>query len=206
MVTNSDGDDVVFHDLRFPLASGVTQKEIAARLDKVKGFLPESPQFWNWLAARKAGGSKASGGTMLETQMAGATVLGSLELKGKALLATVNSAPRAEKVEMIVTEACGDLLMQPLTTIRTVEQLRSEQRRNRPQEAADEIPPEIARQLMRDHLDKLSRSAGRTDPRAWGEVASPGDAHGGGTGEGDRLAQAARKPQCRAWRWPDCRV
>jgi hypothetical protein len=157
--TNSDGDDVVFHDLRFPLASGVTQKEITARLDKVKGFLPESPQFWNWLAVRKAGGSKASGGTMLETQMAGATVLGSLELKGKALLVTVNSAPRAEKVEMIVTEACGDLLKQPLTTIRTVEQLRSEQRRNRPQEAADEIPPEIARQLMRDHLDKQYREA-----------------------------------------------
>lgn len=155
--TNSDGDDVVFHDLRFPLASGVTQKEIAACLDKVKGFLPEGPQFWNWLAARKASGRKASGGTMLETQMAGATVLGSLELKGKTLLVTVNSDRRAEKVGIIVTEACGALLKRPLTTIRTVEQLRSEQRRDRPQEATDEIPPEIARQLMRDHLDKHYR-------------------------------------------------
>ena len=35
---NSDGDDVLFHDLRFPLATGVTQKEIAACLDGVKSF------------------------------------------------------------------------------------------------------------------------------------------------------------------------
>ena len=155
--SNSDGDTVMFHDLRFPLASGVTQKEIAARLDRVKGFLPESPQFWNWLAARKVRGGKAHVGTMLETQMAGAFVLGSLELKGKALLVTVNAAQRAEKIEAMVTEACGDLLKRPLTTIRTLEQMRSEHRSEKPQEAADIIPPEIARQIMRGHLDKHYR-------------------------------------------------
>jgi hypothetical protein len=35
--------------------------------------------------------------------------------------------------------------------------MRAEQRRNEPREAADEIPPDIARQLMRDHLDKHYR-------------------------------------------------
>jgi len=155
--SNSDGDEVMFHDLRFPLASGVTQKAVAERLDRVRGFLPEGPKFWNWLAARKARGGKAGGGTMLETQMAGATVLGSLELKGKALLVTVNSAQRSEKIEAIVSAACGDLLKRPLTTIRTMEQMRSEHRRDRPEEMADEIPPEIARQIMRDHLDKHYR-------------------------------------------------
>ena len=54
--TNSDGDEVMFHDLRFPLAAGVTQKDVAARLDRVKGFLPEGSQFWNWLAGRKGRG------------------------------------------------------------------------------------------------------------------------------------------------------
>ena len=70
---------------------------------------------------------------------------------------TVNSVQRAAKVEAMVTAACGDLLKRPLTTIRTVEQLRSEHRSDRPREAADEIPPEIARQIMRDHLDKHYR-------------------------------------------------
>lgn len=155
--TNSDGDDVLFHDLRFPLAGGATQSAIAERLDRVKGFLPEGPKFWNWLAARKGRGGKAGGGIMLDTQMEGATVLGSAVLKGKALLVTVNSANRAAKVEALIRAATGDLLKPPLTTIRTVDQMRAEQRRNEPSEAADEIPPDIARQLMRDHLDKHYR-------------------------------------------------
>lgn len=155
--TNSDGDDALFHDLRFPFASGVTQKAVAERLDRVRAFLPEGPKFWNWLTARKRRGGKASGGIMLDTQMEGATVLGTLELTGKALLVNVNSAERAAKVEALVTDACCELLKRPLTTIRTVEQMRSEHRNDRPREGADEIPPEIAHQLMRDHLDKYYR-------------------------------------------------
>lgn len=155
--TNSDGDDVLFHELCYPLASGVTQKAVAERLDRVKGFLPEGPKFWNWLAVRKGRGGKAGGGIMLDTQMEGATVLGSLELTGKTLLVTVNSAERAAKVQKLIGAAAGDLLRTPLTTIRTVEQMRADQRRNGPSDAADEIPPEIAHQLMRDHLDKHYR-------------------------------------------------
>lgn len=155
--SNSDGDDVLFHDLRFAFASGVTQKDVALCLDKVKGFQPEGPKFWNWLKPRKGRGGKASGGIMLDAQMEGATVLGTLEVKGKALLVQVNSARRAVKVEALVTGACGELLKRPLTTIRTVEQMRGEPRGDRPREGADEIPPEIARQLMRDHLDKHYR-------------------------------------------------
>jgi hypothetical protein len=151
--TNSDGDDVLFHDLRYPLASGVTQKSLAERLDRMKGFVPEGKKFWNWLAARKARGGKAGGGIMLDTQMEGATVLGSVELKGKTLLVNVNSAERAAKVQTLIGAAAGDLLRAPLTTIRTVEQVRADKRREGPSEAADEIPPEIAHQFMWDHLD-----------------------------------------------------
>ncbi|MBK5945627.1 hypothetical protein CCR83_03970 [Rhodobacter veldkampii DSM 11550] len=155
--SNSDGDDVLFHDLRYPLTSGVTQKAVAERLDRVKDFQPEGAKFWNWLAARKERGGKAGGSIMLDTQMEGATVLGSVELKGKTLLVTVNSAERAAKVQTLISAAAGDLLRAPLTTIRTVEQMRADQQRDGPRKEADEIPPEIARQFMRDHLDKHYR-------------------------------------------------
>ena len=155
--TNSDGDDVVFHDLRFPFSTGATQKDVAARLDRVKGLFPEDPQFWNWLAARKRRGGKADGGTMLETQMDGATVLGSLELKGKTLLVTVNSAQRATKIEALITGAAGDLVKRPLTTIRTVEQMMAEQRNTGPRDGADDMPPEIAQQIGRDFMDRHYR-------------------------------------------------
>ena len=66
-------------------------------------------------------------------------------------------AERAAKVQTLIGAAAGDLLRAPLTTIRTVEQMRADQRHDGPSDAADEIPPEIARQLMRDHLDKHYR-------------------------------------------------
>ncbi|MDA0223276.1 MAG: hypothetical protein O3C11_08200 [Proteobacteria bacterium] len=154
---NSDGDDVMFHDLRFPLAAGVMQKDVAACLDGVKDFLPEGPRFWNWLAPHRTRRRKQARGMMLESQMAGATVLGSLELKGKSLLVTVNSATRAAKVEALVTKVAGERLKRPLTKIRTVEQMMAEERPERPQEGASEIPPQIARQITHDYMDKHYR-------------------------------------------------
>ena len=119
----------------------------------MKGFLPDGAKFWNWLSARKTRGGKAGGGSMLDTQMEGTTVLGSLEIKSRTLLVTVNSAERAAKVEALISAAAGDLLRSPLTTIRTVDQMRADQRRDGPRNGADEI----ARQLMQEHLDKHYR-------------------------------------------------
>ena len=89
--------------------------------------------------------------------MDGSTVLGSLELKGKTLLVTVNSVERAAKVEALVLKAAGELQKRPLTTIRTVEQMMAEERDDSHQQGADEIPPEIARQIIHDHLDRHYR-------------------------------------------------
>ena len=156
-VCNSDGDEIVFHDLRFPLSTGVKQKDIAARLDRVEEFLPEGRQFWNWLAPRKGRAGRAADGFMLETQVDGGTVLGSLELKGKALQVSVNSAKRAAKVEALLIAAAGEFLRRPLTTVRTVEQMLAEKDQEQRQDNADEIPPEIARQIARDYMDNHYR-------------------------------------------------
>ncbi|WP_287176816.1 hypothetical protein [Mesorhizobium sp.] len=49
MLQNAEGDEFMFHDVRFPLAPGVTQKEIAARLNGIAGMSQANAQFWNWL-------------------------------------------------------------------------------------------------------------------------------------------------------------
>ena len=166
---NSDGDEVLFHDLRFPFAAGVTQKDIAICLDGVNGFHAEGSRFWNWLAPRRAHQRKEPSGIMLDSQMSGATVLGSLELKGKSLLVTVNSVARAAKVEALVTKAVGERLKRPLTTIRTVDQMMAEESPEPPHEGGDEIPPQIARDYMDKHyretLDAPLPALGGKSPR-----------------------------------------
>jgi hypothetical protein len=141
--TNTDGDDLLFHELRFPLLSGVTQKALAEQINLVQGFLSEGSKSWTWLATQMSSGNEKQG----------ATVFGSLELKGKTLHVTVNSAQRATKVEALIRSAAGYLLKSPLTTIKTVEQLRSEQSHQK----KSERPPEIARQLIHDHLNRHYR-------------------------------------------------
>jgi hypothetical protein len=128
-------------------------QEVAAGLDKVKDFHPEGSRFWNWLAPRQTRPSKKIDGFTLNTALSGSTVLGSLALKGKALLVTVNSVAGAVKVEGLVTEAAGERIKRPQTTIRTVEQMMDEERSEQPQEGADEIPPEIARQIAHEYMD-----------------------------------------------------
>jgi hypothetical protein len=154
---NSDGDDVMFHDLRFPLAAGVTQKEVTTCLDEVRNFVPEGSRCWNWLAPLQKKRRKQSSGTMLDSQITDRTVLGSLELKGKSLLVTVNSAERAKKVEALVTKATEECLKRPLTTIRTVEQMMAEEEPKPLQDGEGEIPPEIAQQITHDYMDKHYR-------------------------------------------------
>ena len=147
----------VLHDLRFPFAKGVAQKDVAARLDGVKGRHPEGRQLWTWVAPRKGRGGRAADGIALETQMDSATVLGAIELKGKALQVTVNSAKRAAKIEALLIIATGERLGRPLTAIQAVEQMMSEQHHERSEEGADEIAPEIAGQIARNYMDQHYR-------------------------------------------------
>lgn len=48
-IQNSDGDEIVFHNVRFPLTSGTTQKSVAARLNTISSLSRENSKFWNWL-------------------------------------------------------------------------------------------------------------------------------------------------------------
>lgn len=55
---NSDGDDLMLRDIRFPLANGVTQKDIAAQVNAIPGMAQESVKFSNWLEDKPKGREK----------------------------------------------------------------------------------------------------------------------------------------------------
>ena len=155
--SNADGDDIMFHDLRFPFAKGVLQKDITACLNAVNGLAADGSRCWVWLAPHGSQSPMQGGSLMMDSQTDGRTVLGHLELRGKSLLINVNSAARAQRVTELVTKAAGEHLKQPLTTIRTVEQMMAEEQDERDLEDADEIPPEIARQVIQEHMHRHYR-------------------------------------------------
>jgi hypothetical protein len=156
-LSNSEGDDLLFHDVRFPLAEGVTQAQVASRLDQMAALEPKGQKEWTLLEAGPTSAPMARRGLALASTTSAGTVLGTLELEGKALTLLVNSARRAERGMALIKEALGDLVRPPLTAIRTVDQVRAEGAGSGAVDEEDEIPPEIARQAVHELLDRHYR-------------------------------------------------
>ncbi|MFA3919857.1 hypothetical protein [Ruegeria hyattellae] len=147
----------MLHDLRFPFASGVTQNQISQTLSHAADLVATGPKDWTWLDLDNAGGSRRGAGLTRDNSMSGASVLGSLNLKGRALTLSVSSAARAERSEALILEMLGDLVKPPLTAIQTGEQMMSDDNRDSESMAEDDIPPALARQIAHEHLDHLYR-------------------------------------------------
>ncbi|TIP81590.1 MAG: hypothetical protein E5X60_34690, partial [Mesorhizobium sp.] len=155
---NSDGDELVFHDVRFPLAPGVTQKDIATRVNAIPGMAQENAKFWNWLEEELKNKAKKGGALSLDTTMDnGLRVLGNVELKGRILHLATNSTARAEKGIPLIQKALGDFVRTPLTEIRTVEQMMADTPARNQAEATSDIPPEIAEQVVHQFMDRQYR-------------------------------------------------
>ncbi|MBP2448683.1 hypothetical protein [Rhizobium leguminosarum] len=154
-IQNGDGDELVFHDVRFPLASGVSQKDIAARVGNIPSMSQENAKFWNWLEQKPKHGARKRSAPSFETTMDnGARVLGNIELKGKFLHLATNSAARAQDGTTLIQQALGDLVRVPLTEIRTVEQMMANRPAREKEDPGSEIPPEIAEQVVHQFMDR----------------------------------------------------
>lgn len=157
---NSDGDDLVFHDVRFPLAKGIKQKDIAVALNTIPGLSQEDAKFWNWLevGTKSAGKVKKADEPSFDTIMDnGQRVLGNLELKGRYLHLLTNSAERAERGTVLIGQALGERVRAPLTEILTLEEMMAEQPAPEGDESASDVSPEIAEHLIHDFMDRHYR-------------------------------------------------
>ncbi|TRD15663.1 hypothetical protein [Palleronia caenipelagi] len=146
-ILNRDGDPLMFHELRFPFAKGVTQKQIAPVLNERRDMMSEGSKSWVWIETGKTRHSTASEGY---------PVFGSVDLKGRALIVNVDSAARAAKAEAVITDLLGEVLRPPLTTIETVGQVSAAGEATA--DADDAIPPELVQQILQEQMDLHYRS------------------------------------------------
>jgi hypothetical protein len=165
-LVNSDGEELVFCEARFPLADPGRGGEVAARLDRLPDVHRDEPDepAWTWVAAGKASGAKAraAGGkalTFATFDAEGGPVLGSVRLEGKAVVLTANSVERAERGQQMVREALGALVGPALTSMQTTEQVLAERPAEGGAAAAKEppLPSEEAEAVLREVLDRHYR-------------------------------------------------
>ncbi|MGY4397417.1 hypothetical protein ACVWZA_002611 [Sphingomonas sp. UYAg733] len=158
---NSDGDDIMFHAIRYPLEGGVTQKAVAERVGLLKEFSRENAKFWNWIGAPPAKTGKSAKGdnvmtwnTMMDD---GALVLGNLELEGRFVILSVNSARRAKKGQALLDKLLAGLVRSPLVEIQTIDQIVAANADAAPAPDPD-IPPAEVERIIHDMIDRQYRA------------------------------------------------
>lgn len=156
---NAEGDAIIYHDVRFPLASGVRQKDVATRLDGIRCLSQENAKFWNWLEDPPKAEAQRGGGLRLDTTMdSGLRVLGNVELKGRFLTLATNSAARAEKGTTLIRKALGDLIGAPQVETRDIETLVAEDHTgDHHAGTGTDMPPEMAEQVIHEFMDRQYR-------------------------------------------------
>ena len=171
---NTEGDDIVFHTLTFPINPHATEEEVSQCLNKVPSLLQESAAFWNWVGeVPKRKPAKSSNARLVihrTTMEDGSLVLGNVELKGCSVSLSVNSAPRAERGQAVLANALGDLVGPPATEIETVDEFRARPGANAPAEPPVQMPAEMLQQSLDRHyralLDEPVPMLGNISPRA----------------------------------------
>jgi hypothetical protein len=176
-VRNAEGDELVFYTVHYPFADGAAD-DIRLALSRCPEFRQENATFWNWIgplrSAKSFGSQKQpqKSQTFTTTLDDGSLVLGTVELKDKALMLSVNSQSRAERGRALLSEALHGLLAQPLVEIQTLEQCMATRdsapaaKLNLSEDERRVIIHEGLDRHYRDLLDQPIPALGNKSPRA----------------------------------------
>jgi hypothetical protein len=153
---NTDGDELIFTTVSYPLKPEVTADAIGLALAAVPALHPESKTFWNWTEPQANAGRRrpADSQTFITTLDDGSLVLGTLELKHRMLVLEVNSQHRAERGRTLIEPILGELVGRPLTGARTVAQLMASQPAGKSTTLLSGLPADEERAMLHATLDR----------------------------------------------------
>ncbi len=157
---NTDGDAILFSEVRFPISGD--EAEVAATVDGIENVERNAPAeaSWTWhggsspsqpIAARKHEGL-----TLQSVVDGGRTSLGNIDIGNGIILLSTNSRERAERGRDLLASRLGALVGAPLISHEAMERRMETSADSRVPEE-DEIPPEIAAQIIREHFDNHYR-------------------------------------------------
>jgi hypothetical protein len=125
---NADGDEFVLCEVRYPFAARIKANDIRAALMACPEFRPASATTWDWISQDNPSTASRAGERSLTVETwheDGALVLGSIALKNKALVLSVNSQQRSDLGRTLLSEILGQRVGQPSVKTESVEQMAS---------------------------------------------------------------------------------
>jgi hypothetical protein len=205
-IRNTEGDELLFCAVHFPLAADATADDIRRALGRCPALRQESRTFWNWFAPRQPAEAlprqrgTSQSHTFATTLDDGSLVLGAVELKGKTLILSVNWQGRANRGRALLSELLSGLVGVPLVEMQTLNQVMASRPDSppppEPNLTEDERRTIIHQSLDRHYRDMLDQPAPIPFHRDW--RARAGNRH---------CAAECRRPAHLPWRlrrrcWP----
>jgi len=220
-IRNSDGDQLLFSEVRFPIAGEAAK--IAAVLDGLDSLERDEADTmqWSWLGpgspSQRISQGRRDGLTLKSEDLAGRTSLGNAEIAGDALVLSTNSRERAERGRDLLAAHLGELVGSPLTSHQDLETMLEARAGSTP--TKPDLPPEVAEEAIRTFLDDHYRSTlddplpllGGKSPRQAAKTKK-GRAQVVDwlkqleNGESRRAAREGQKPYDTAWMWRELKI
>lgn len=124
---NSDGDEIAFTTVRYPLTEACDRAALEDALTTVPDLHRTGDNLWIWRAAAAPPARKAPKGaqTFTSTFEDGSVSMGSVELEAKALKLEANSPQRARKGQALLDPAIGPFVGEPVVESQTVAEMRA---------------------------------------------------------------------------------
>jgi hypothetical protein len=149
---NTDGDEIAFVTLRFPLAPGVAAASVQHALNEVTVFHSGDNAFcWRWMDASHADSDAADGIEVMGSDRS--AVLGNIELADGAVVFETNSERRGERGSMLMAAALGALVGIPTVDVRTVADMMAA-KLDEVVEASSKIPADVERTIVHEQIHK----------------------------------------------------
>ena len=158
VVCNSDGEELLFSTVRYPLKPGTTESDVQAAVAEIPVLRQASETFWNWIGGRppaaKAAGEERRIRTFVTKTDDGAVVLGNLKLEEGALTLSVNSQSRVERGRALLEPALAGLVGEPLVESQTLEEALAEDSGEDADPVDPNLPPEERRAIIHETMDR----------------------------------------------------
>ena len=169
-VVNSDGDDILFHHMRFRRLPCASAHAVRTRLNGLTALRPEPEgDLWNWVAPRRpATPGVAHEPLGVDTELDDGILLGTIRLTETEVGFRTNSVERAARGGALLASALDGLVGMPVTDIETLDDViqnavdedSDDDVDEDPTEATPpntEIPPEVKAELLHTVLKQHYR-------------------------------------------------
>lgn len=163
-VMNSDGEEIAFTTVRYPLKEPVDRAALADLLTAIPVLHRAGETHWNWAApnAPRRGGARTAGASedaqvFVSISSDGFVNMGDIELEADALKLETNSPTRAQIGRALLEPVVGPFVGEPVIESRTIEEMRVSPPTDEGSALASGLSPEEESAIIHEALERHYR-------------------------------------------------